>query len=58
MSSQSLTRPSVEQFERRMAGVIAAALGLFFLFGIGFAQPQVLHNAAHDTRHAFTFPCH
>ncbi len=38
--------------------LIAIALGLFILIGSGFAQPDVLHNAAHDARHAFAFPCH
>ena len=46
----------------RSATVLGAAvsltLGVFVLFGVGFAQPQLLHNAAHDARHAFTFPCH
>ncbi|MFL2739081.1 MAG: CbtB domain-containing protein [bacterium] len=29
-------------------------------FVVGFAQGSggILHNAAHDTRHAATFPCH
>jgi cobalt transporter subunit CbtB len=31
---------------------------MFMLYGVGFAGPQVLHNAAHDGRHAFSFPCH
>ena len=38
--------------------VVTALLGVFLLWGVGFAQPQVLHNAAHDARHAFAFPCH
>lgn len=44
---------------------LTTALLLFFagialLYTAGFAQGSgdVLHNAAHDTRHAFTFPCH
>lgn len=47
---------------RRMAAVkpaiLAIVLGVFILYGVGFAQPQLLHDAAHDTRHAFAFPCH
>ena len=35
-----------------------ALLGVFLLIGVGFAQPDILHNAAHDARHAFAFPCH
>ena len=47
---------------RRMTAVkpaiLAIVLGVFILYGVGFAQPQLLHDAAHDTRHAFAFPCH
>ena len=34
--------------------------GTVLLFVVGFAQGSggILHNAAHDTRHAVTFPCH
>lgn len=39
------------------AGLLAL-LGLAFLFITGFAGADVLHNAAHDARHAFAFPCH
>ncbi len=40
------------------AAIGAALLGLGLLFGAGLAQPNVLHNAAHDSRHALSFPCH
>ncbi len=33
-------------------------LGLTMLFVSGFAQATVLHDAAHDARHAMAFPCH
>ena len=33
-------------------------LGTAFVFIAGFAQPELLHNAAHDMRHAMSFPCH
>lgn len=38
--------------------LVAALLGVFILFGVGFANPLTIHNAAHDARHAFSFPCH
>lgn len=44
--------------ERAITGSIAALLGVFMLFGVGFAHSDILHNAAHDTRHAVTVPCH
>lgn len=40
------------------SGVFAVLLGAFLLIGAGIAQPSLLHNGAHDTRHAFAFPCH
>ncbi len=44
---------------RRMgAAVVAALIGVFILFGVGLAHPDKIHNAAHDARHAFSFPCH
>jgi cobalt transporter subunit CbtB len=43
---------------RLAAGALALVLGTFLLYGVGFAGASVLHNAAHDTRHALTFPCH
>ena len=36
----------------------ALAFGLLIVFGAGFASPTTLHNATHDTRHAFGLPCH
>jgi len=36
----------------------AVLLGLILLFAAGFAQASVLHDTAHDMRHAMSFPCH
>jgi cobalt transporter subunit CbtB len=33
-------------------------LGSFLLLGVGFADSHLIHNAAHDARHAHSFPCH
>ena len=38
--------------------LFAAMLGIIVIFGVGFANISVAHNAAHDTRHAMVFPCH
>ncbi|MBV28191.1 MAG: cobalt transporter subunit [Rhodospirillaceae bacterium] len=55
------TLPSTESLSPAAKAVpvlVAALLGVFILYGVGFASSQVLHNAAHDGRHAFAFPCH
>ena len=45
--------------QQRIAAALAAALvGAFLVFGAGFAHSMTLHNAAHDVRHSFAFPCH
>ena len=36
----------------------AAVLGIAILYVVGFAGPHAIHEAAHDTRHSFNFPCH
>lgn len=36
----------------------AAILGVIIFLIVGFAPMEVLHNAAHDTRHSTAFPCH
>ncbi|MDN2565857.1 CbtB-domain containing protein [Aquibium sp. A9E412] len=36
----------------------AGLLGLFVVGFAGFAQSDVVHNAAHDYRHSMAFPCH
>ena len=41
-----------------LSAVAAIVLGVLLVGGAGFAAPQALHNAAHDSRHALAFPCH
>ena len=44
--------------KRKLAALAAAALGLVIVFAAGFVPSEAVHNAAHDTRHSFAFPCH
>jgi cobalt transporter subunit CbtB len=37
---------------------LALLLGFFLILGTGFASIPASHNAAHDARHSFAFPCH
>ncbi len=43
---------------RRLPALLAALFGLGLVFVAGFAETQVVHNVAHDTRHSAGFPCH
>ncbi|MBV9067039.1 MAG: CbtB-domain containing protein [Methylobacteriaceae bacterium] len=49
---------SATRTEALKAALIAAVLGIGLVFLTGFAHSLVLHNGAHDTRHALSFPCH
>jgi cobalt transporter subunit CbtB len=42
----------------RWQGLAALVLGVAIVFAAGFVSPAMLHNATHDTRHAFGLPCH
>ncbi len=42
----------------RWPALVAIVFGLVVVFGAGFASPSAIHNATHDTRHAFGLPCH
>lgn len=48
----------IDLASRATIAVIAIVLGSILLVGAGFAEADLLHNAAHDSRHAFAFPCH
>lgn len=54
-----MTTKTVTQSNTSTASIVfAAAAGLMLLFFSGYAQATVLHDAAHDQRHAMAFPCH
>jgi len=63
MESSNETKPLKTAVAGSRAAVavpaaLAAMLGLFVITMVGFAGSDVLHNAAHDTRHGAAFPCH
>lgn len=51
-------RTGVSVPSRIAIATLVALTGLLLLFGSGFANSQVLHEAAHDARHGLGFPCH
>jgi cobalt transporter subunit CbtB len=44
--------------DRIKAAAVLFTIGAVIIFGAGLASSEVVHNAAHDTRHAIGFPCH
>jgi cobalt transporter subunit CbtB len=60
MSPQSLIRPAASALSASavLSAAFAILLGSVLVYGVGFASPTTLHNAAHDSRHSFAFPCH
>ncbi len=43
----------------RLYSILAAVLVAFtIIYSIAYANPEVIHNAAHDIRHSMIFPCH
>ena len=59
ITSQVHSSASVSTADFSLIQILGAAiLGMTMLYGVGFASMDVAHNAAHDARHAFAFPCH
>ena len=58
MTTRATTAPATSMSANLASPVTAIFLGLTLLFIGGFAGADVLHNSAHDTRHATGFPCH
>ena len=63
LSRETLTSEVIKSgvsSHRMTVGALMLLVGAALIFAVGFAQGAggFLHNAAHDTRHAVTFPCH
>jgi cobalt transporter subunit CbtB len=59
MAARSIGTTASLTISQRMAAAMAALmLGSFLVWGVGLAHSQALHDAAHDTRHSYGFPCH
>jgi cobalt transporter subunit CbtB len=59
----STTHPAASAATSRSAAsafpaLLALLLGLLIVGVSGFSHLDVIHNAAHDTRHSNGFPCH
>lgn len=46
------------RIETLKAAFVALVIGLGLVYGAGFANSESVHDAAHDSRHALSFPCH
>ena len=58
MHQQTVFVQPVLRAKAASAAALAMIFGIFVLAGVGFAGASVIHNAAHDSRHSFAFPCH
>jgi cobalt transporter subunit CbtB len=58
MDQTSQTFARTESSSAVIPALSAILLGAFLVLGIGFAHSDTIHNAAHDSRHSFAFPCH
>jgi len=57
-NTKSHSQAVAEGTSSKLPGILALVFGAFLVLGAGFAHSQTLHDAAHDVRHAFAFPCH
>ena len=57
MHAQAAAAP-VASARSLLGALTAAFLGALIIWVVGFSHIEVIHNAAHDTRHSQGFPCH
>lgn len=57
-TTKTITREQSRADLSLMPIAFAALAGVMLLLASGYAQASVLHDAAHDQRHAMAFPCH
>ncbi|WP_342642540.1 CbtB domain-containing protein [Rhodoligotrophos ferricapiens] len=58
MTAASDRASSSSVLSRLAAPALIFAMGTALVFLAGFSHAQSLHDAAHDTRHALSYPCH
>jgi cobalt transporter subunit CbtB len=58
VSNSAAPGRSIAWKDRVLPALLAAALGGMLLYAAGFAETELLHNAAHDARHSAATPCH
>ncbi len=61
MQNEQITTPqqaAIEKTTAKLPAILALLFGVFMVFGTGFAYSSTIHDAAHDSRHAFNVPCH
>lgn len=57
-TARKSTALAPSKIETLKAAAVALLLGFGLVYLAGFAYPASVHDAAHDTRHALSFPCH
>jgi len=56
--SHAIATSAAQSQSKLMSILFVAVLGAGIIFAAGYAQSAVMHDAAHDLRHATGFPCH
>lgn len=59
MSTNVLTHTTSRSLGNRLMMTVGSIfVGLSLVYFAGFSHIELVHNAAHDTRHSSGFPCH
>ncbi|MDN3555477.1 CbtB domain-containing protein [Halomonas maura] len=58
VSSSGRVSRSVSPVSMACQRAAVVLFGALVLYAVGFLPMSAAHNAAHDSRHSFVFPCH
>jgi len=56
--TQSVKTAATPRLSTASQALMAMVFGAFLVGTAGFSHMEIVHNAAHDTRHSNAFPCH
>jgi cobalt transporter subunit CbtB len=57
-NAAAIRTSATSRIETLKAAFVALVIGFGLVYGAGFANSEGVHDAAHDSRHALSFPCH
>jgi cobalt transporter subunit CbtB len=57
-AKEQISETAASGIRRLWPVFFALVLGVSIIYGVALASPSALHNAAHDSRHSLSFPCH
>lgn len=58
VAATNIKHISNQKIDTLKAAIVAFVIGVTLIYAVGFRDAESIHDAAHDSRHTLSFPCH